>query len=168
MADNNAIGRNGDMPWHLSEDLKYFKRVTSGYPVIMGRKTYESIGRPLPKRRNIVITRGNSTPEGTIHARSLEEAFSIASACFLSSGAETSSDDTRPERCFVIGGGQIYTDAVNVADKLYITHIHTIVDDADTFFPAIDMAVWEEDSRSETVTDKASGLCFEFAVYRRK
>ena len=78
IADNNAIGKDNALLWHISEDLKFFKRTTSGNPVIMGRRTYESIGRPLPKRLNIIITRGDDTPDGTVIAHSLEEAFSIA------------------------------------------------------------------------------------------
>lgn len=158
MADNNAIGRAGDVPWHISEDLRYFRKVTSGYPVIMGRRTYESIGRPLPGRRNIVVSGRGQAPAGTDLASGLEEAFRIAA----------DAPGNVPDRVFVIGGGQIYAAAVGEADTLYVTHVRTVVSDADTFFPAISPEVWEKCSCSELKTDPESGLHFEFAVYRKK
>jgi dihydrofolate reductase len=154
ISDNNAIGRDNALLWHISEDLKFFRRTTLGCPVIMGRKTFESIGRPLPKRTNIVVSRGSETPEGTLLAHSLEEAFAMAE-----SASEAS------ERCFVIGGGQIYAQALDLADRLIITHVHTIIEDADTFFPQTDPLVWKEDSRSEMMLDPETGWNFEFAEY---
>ncbi len=153
VSDNLAIGRGGDMPWHLSEDLKYFRRVTMGCPVIMGRTTFESIGRPLPGRKNIVLSRRrDALPEGVVRVESLREAY----------------DEAEPsERCFVIGGASVYAEAVDGMDRLYITRIHTVVPDADAFFPEIDLSVWKERSRSETYTDEGSGLRFEFVVYGR-
>ena len=153
VSDNLAIGRGGDMPWHLSEDLKYFRRVTMGCPVIMGRTTFESIGRPLPGRKNIVLSRRrDSLPEGVVRVESLREAY----------------DEAKPsERCFVIGGASVYAEAVDGMDRLYITRIHTTVPDADAYFPEIDLSVWKERSRSETYTDEGSGLRFEFVVYGR-
>lgn len=155
MADNNAIGRDNALLWHISEDLRFFKRQTLGYPVIMGRKTYESIGRPLPKRINIVISRGNDEPEGATLVHSLEEAFSLAEA-------------TNLERCFVMGGGQIYTQALDLVDRLFVTHVYTVIDDADTFFPPIDPAVWTIDERSELFHDEETGYDFEFVGYTRR
>ena len=125
-----------------------------GCPVIMGRKTYESIGRPLPKRTNIVVSRGSESPDGTLLAHSLEEAFVLA---------ETAAESA--ERCFVIGGGQIYAQALQLADRLIVTHVHTMIDGADTFFPQIDPLVWKEDSRSEMMTDPETGWNFEFVEY---
>ena len=125
IADNNAIGKDNELLWHISEDLKFFKRQTLGWPVIMGRKTFESIGRALPGRVNIVISRGFSTGEEVAVAGSLEEAFKIA-------------ESTNLEKCFVMGGGQIYTQALQKADRLVVTHVHTVIEDADTFFPQID------------------------------
>ena len=154
ISDNNAIGRDNALLWHISEDLKFFRRTTLGCPVIMGRKTFESIGRPLPKRTNIVVSRGSEAPEGTLLAHSLEEAFAMAEYA-----SETS------ERCFVIGGGQIYAQALDLADRLIITHVHTIIEDADTFFPQTDPLVWKEDSRSEMMLDPETGWKFEFAEY---
>lgn len=154
ISDNNAIGRDNALLWHISEDLKFFRRTTVGCPVIMGRKTYESIGRPLPKRTNIVVSRGSEAPDGTLLAHSLEEAFALA---------ETAAESA--ERCFVIGGGQIYAQALQLADRLIVTHVHTMIDGADTFFPQIDPLVWREESRSEIMTDPETGWNFEFVEY---
>lgn len=162
IADNNAIGRDNALLWHISDDLKFFKRTTSGCPVIMGRKTFESIGRPLPKRTNIVVSRGFSAPEGVGVVASLEEAYKAASAA-LQIDAETA-----PGRCFVIGGGQIYAQAMQDADRLIVTHVHTVIEDADTFFPQIDPSVWEIAQRSEMFHDEESGFEFEFVEYIRK
>ena len=157
IADNNAIGKDNALLWHISEDLKFFRRTTSGFPVIMGRKTYESIGRPLPKRTNIVVSRSNEAPEGTLPAHSLEEAFSLAA-----------SGDQAPERCFVIGGGQIYAQALPLADRLVVTHVHTVIEGADTFFPTIDPQQWTVAVRSELQTDPETGYDFEFVEYTRR
>ena len=155
IADNNAIGKDNALLWHISEDLKFFKNTTMGCPVIMGRKTFESIGRPLPKRTNIVVSRsGYEAPEGVVVVSSLEEAFATVPA-------ET-------ERAFVIGGGQIYAQAMQLADRLIVTHVHTIIEDADTFFPAIDPSIWSVAERSELLTDPETGYTFEFVVYQRK
>ena len=153
IADNNAIGRDNALLWHISEDLKFFKRTTSGCPVIMGRKTFESIGRPLPKRTNIVVSRGFDAPEGVVVVSSLEEAYKAAEAA--------------SERCFVIGGGQIYAQAMNMVDTLVVTHVHTVIEGADTFFPEIDPSAWVVESRSELFHDDETGYDFEFVEYRR-
>jgi dihydrofolate reductase len=159
IADNNAIGRNNELLWHISEDLKFFKRTTSGCPVIMGRKTFESIGRPLPKRTNIVVSRGFDAPEGVVVVSSLSEAYSVALS------AECQGET---QRCFVIGGGQIYAQAINDADRLVITHVHTVIEDADTFFPEIDAALWTVVERSEMQTDPETGYDFEFLTYEKR
>jgi dihydrofolate reductase len=158
IADNNAIGRDNALLWHISDDLKFFKRTTSGCPVIMGRKTFESIGRPLPKRTNIVVSRGFDAPEGVDIVSSLEEAYKAASVVMTD----------KVERCFVIGGGQIYAQAMQDADRLIVTHVHTVIGNADTFFPQIDPSVWEVDQRSEMFHDEESGYDFEFVEYIRK
>ena len=162
VADNNAIGKDNSLLWHISEDLKFFKRTTSGCPVIMGRKTFESIGRPLPKRTNIVISRGFDAPEGIMTVSSLEEAYNAASAV-ISGETGTSS-----ARCFVIGGGQIYAQALSSADRLIVTHVHTVIEDADTYFPVLDPSVWAADVRSELFHDEETGYDFEFVEYVRK
>lgn len=163
IADNNAIGRNNELLWHISEDLKFFRRTTSGCPVIMGRKTFESIGRPLPKRVNIVISRGFDAPEGVIVVPSLEAAYNAAMGTYSVVPAEEHAD-----RCFVIGGGQIYAQAINEADRLIITHVHTTIEEADTYFPQIDPAVWKVADRSEMFNDPETGYDFEFVTYEKR
>ena len=155
IADNNGIGIKGQLPWHLSEDLKYFKRVTSGFPVIMGRTTYFSLPfHPLKGRKNIVLNAGGDPiPEATC-VYSFEEAFAEAEA-------------TGAERCFVMGGASVYKAAIDWMDRLFITHVHTEID-ADAWFPAIDPEIWKEESRSETLHDEETGFNFEFTVYIRK
>ncbi len=183
VADNGAIGKDNSLLWHIPEDLKYFKKVTLGSPVIMGRRTFESIGRPLPKRTNIVVTRGGRMtaadgssvpfPEGVLTAGSLEEAFAMASMPAVRDLAEPCLDISGEGQfseisCFVIGGGEIYRQAMPFADSLYVTEVHTSIEDADTFFPETDASVWNEISRSETHTDRETGYTFEFVVYGRK
>lgn len=155
VADNNAIGRDNALLWHISDDMKFFRRQTVGCPVIMGRKTFESIGRPLPKRVNIVISRGYSTADEVAVVGSLREAYEVAEA-------------TNLERCYVIGGGQIYAQAMEDADRLVVTHVHTEIKDADTFFPPIDPSVWVVSERSEMFYDEESDFNFEFVTYERK
>lgn len=160
IADNNAIGRDNALLWHISEDLKFFKRTTSGCPVIMGRKTFESIGRPLPKRTNIVVSRGFDAPEGVVVVPSLEEAYKVA--------YDAVSSDAENPRYFVIGGGQIYAQAMQDADRLIVTHVHTVIEDADTFLPSIDPSVWTVAERSDMLHDDESGYNFEFVEYIRR
>ena len=153
VSDNLAIGRAGDMPWHISADLKYFKRITGGHTVVMGRRTWESVGcRPLPGRRNIVVSRTMSAGEGFDVVPSLQQALQM-----------TAADD----EIFIMGGGQLYREAMPLAGRLYVTHVHTTISDADTFFPVINPLKWELTGISETNTDPATGLRFEFAVYGR-
>ena len=155
ISDNYAIGRDNQLLWHISEDLRFFKRTTLGCPVIMGRKTFESIGRALPKRVNIVISRGFNTAEEVAVTGSLEAAFKVA-------------QETNLERCFVIGGGQIYAQSLPLVDRLIVTHIHTVIEGADTFFPQIDPDIWQVEQRSELFHDEESGYDFEFVEYIRK
>lgn len=155
VSDNNAIGRNNELLWHISEDLRFFRRSTTGSPIIMGRKTFESIGRPLPMRVNIVVSRSYKTGEEVAVVQSLEEAFKLA-------------EETNLERCFVIGGGQIYAQALPLVDRLVVTHVHTVIEDADTFFPSIDPEVWQIAERSELFTDEETGYTFEFVEYLRR
>ena len=164
VADDMAIGRGNDMPWHISEDLKYFKRTTLGCPVIMGSRNFRSIGsRPLPGRTNIVISRRPLDPpcEGVIRVESLEQAYEEAER-------SRDRDGNPPARCFVIGGGRTYAEAIADADLLYVTHVHTLIPDADTHFPAIDPGIWQLVSLSGPYTDSGSGIRFESAVYGRR
>jgi dihydrofolate reductase len=127
-AQNNVIGNDNDLIWHLPADLKHFKSVTSGSSILMGRKTYESIGRPLPKRENIIITRQTGLLiEGCVVVNSLQEAINKAES----------------EEVFIIGGGEIYKQAMEIADKIYLTKIHQDFE-GDTMFPEIDPNVWKE------------------------
>ena len=161
VAQNGAIGRNNELLWHISEDLKYIKNTTTGHPVIMGRKTYESIGRPLPGRRNIVLTRGSmeippiKNPQTTSMelVSSLDEIYNIAAG---------------DEEFFIMGGGMLYNATVEKADFLYITKIFAQVEDADTFFPAIDENVWEVAREGEVLHDEENDIDFQFVVYKRR
>ena len=148
---NNGIGINNTLPWRLPEDLAFFKRTTSGHAIIMGRKTFDSIGRPLPNRRNIVVTRNPDwTHEGVQRAGSLDEAVRLAG----------------DGEVFVIGGAQIYIDAIKVADKLIVTEIDANFD-CDAFFPAIDPAVWHAVSR-ESHHSADNGWDYSFVIHQRR
>ncbi len=155
VADNGAIGVKGDLPWHISEDLKYFKAQTRGLPVIMGRTTYFSLPfRPLKGRKNIVLNLGwDPILDDVVCVNSFEEAYAAAEPA---------------PRCFVMGGASVYRQAIDMMDKLYITHVHTIISDADAFFPEINSDIWAVESRSGLMTDEATGLTFEFVVYVRR
>ena len=155
IADNNAIGKDNALLWHISEDMRFFRRTTLGSPVIMGRKTFESIGRALPGRVNVVISRGFSTGEEVEVVGSLEQAYKVA-------------ESTNLEKCFVLGGGQIYAQALPTADRLVVTHVHTVIEDADTFFPQIDPEIWKVSQRSELFTDEETGYTFEFVEYEKR
>lgn len=163
IADNMAIGRDNELLWHISADMKYFRRVTMGCPIIMGYKTWLSIGRPLPGRRNIVITKSHfDAPESVVQVPDVASAFTAAEEVQVAA-AQCSAD-----QCFIIGGAKTYERTLAQADKLYITHVHTSVTDADAFFPAIDPAVWTLQSETPPETDPETGLQYSFAVYVRK
>ena len=142
LADNGVIGKDGDLPWHIPEDLKHFKTVTMGKPIIMGRKTFASIGKPLPGRTNIVLTsKMDFAANGVKVAHSLDEAVEAA---------QTES----PEEIMVIGGAQVYQEALPKADRLYLTYVHKEVE-GDTYFPSFDKDEWRETERREAYSDKA-------------
>ena len=145
MAQNRTIGRNNQLPWHLPEDLKYFKSVTMGKPIVMGRKTFESIGRPLPGRLNIVITRNSEWQHpGVTTASSLQQATVIAAE------QAATKQDSRAEmqEVMVIGGEEIYRVAIDLADRLYITRVQETIQ-GDAFFPEYNESAWQEISRQE-------------------
>jgi dihydrofolate reductase len=149
-ARNGVIGRNNQMPWKIPGEQAYFKRMTMGHPIVMGRKTWESIGRPLPGRRNIVVTRNRAyTAPGAEIARSLNDALSLASDA---------------DEVFVIGGGQLYAEAMPRARRLLLTEIDADFD-GDTFMPPPDRAQWRETSREDhpPTNDRAFG--YSFVVY---
>lgn len=153
VAQNNAIGKDNDLLWHISDDLKRFKALTSGHPVIMGRNTWNSLPRrPLPKRRNIVITH-----DAAFSDEGAEVAHSIASVFDLVRDEEES---------FIIGGGAIYKEFLPFVQKLYVTHVWLDFD-ADVFFPVIDLSVFRKVSETERVIDEASGLTYSYAEYCR-
>lgn len=149
---NNQIGINNKLPWHISEDLKYFRTTTSGKPVLMGRKTFESIGRPLPNRKNIVLTRDlNFAPEGVSVIHSFDEALTLCKA---------------EEEIFIIGGGEIYSLFLPYADYLYITLVDKVID-GDTDFPVYnDQFEMIESRPGETLTE--DGHSFAFTIWKRK
>lgn len=133
MAENNVIGKDGDLPWHIPADLKHFKSVTMGKPIVMGRRTYESIGRPLPGRLNIVVTRDPSRQwDGVEAVQSLSGALDRAAA----DGAD---------EIMIIGGGDLYRAALPLAQRIYLTRVHESVE-GDTVFPDLDPAEWRIDS----------------------
>lgn len=144
MAENRCIGKDNKMPWHLPEDLKRFKQLTMGKPVIMGRKTFESIiqylGKPLPGRENIVVSKSG-------YKNDFDTPVFTSIACAITH-AKTRSDD----EIFIIGGAQIYTQSIEIADKIHLTQIHENVD-GDAFFPQIDQKKWKETDRSDFTKD---------------
>lgn len=151
----HAIGRGNALPWHLPGDLQHFKALTLGKPVLMGRRTAESLGRALPRRRNLVLTRSGTVPFAGMQAvASLEEAIALVAA----EGGE--------ELC-VIGGGQVYALALPRATHLHLTHVDTVVDGADAFFPRFDPAEWRETARTVHPADAAHAFAFACVDYER-
>ena len=139
VADNGTIGRDGGLPWRLSNDLRYFRSITMGKPVIMGRRTYESIGKPLPGRANIVVSRnGSFAPDGVTVAADLDAAIAAAEALAAEAGAD---------EILVIGGAALYDAALPRADRLYLTEVHAGID-GDVHFPPFDRSAWREVSRT--------------------
>ena len=157
-AENNIIGKDNEMPWHLPADLAYFKRVTLGKPIIMGRKTYESIGRPLPGRRNIVISRDENYV-----ASGVDTVTSVAQALALVDG---SNGDEAVAEIMVIGGGAIYAHCLAKADRLYITHINAVIN-GDTQFPNYDDGNWQKSSSELREADEKNAYQLDFCVYER-
>ena len=152
---HRAIGRGNALPWHLPDDLKRFKALTLGKPVLMGRKTAESLGRALPKRRNLVLTRSGRVPFEDMEAvASLDAAIAHAQA------------DGAGELC-VIGGGELYALALPRATRMQLTHVDTVVEGCDAFFPAFDPADWRETGHAHHPADERHAFAFSFREYRR-
>ena len=152
VARNNVIGFNSKMPWHLPAELQYFKRITMGKPIIMGRKTFDSIGRPLPGRRNIVVTRNrNWQHDGAEVAHSLDEAIAM----------------TGEADAFVIGGATLYEEAIKCATKIYLTSIDAHVE-GDTFFPDSPINVWQTLSSERRLKDEKNAYDVDFTVLARR
>lgn len=157
-AENGVIGRNNGLPWHLPEDLRYFKRVTMGKPIVMGRKTFESIGRPLPGRTNIVISRNvEFSASGVQVVASLDEAMTLAGNIALVDGVT---------EVVVIGGAEIYQLAMSRADRLYITEVHASVE-GDAMLPQVHWPDWREVSRERHVASAGNPFDYSFVVYER-
>jgi len=153
VASNNALGKDNQLIWHLPADLKRFKKVTLGHHIIMGRKTFESLGKPLPNRTTIIITRNkNYKQEGCIVVNSLKQAIEAAKA------------DENP---YILGGAEIYKQAIEIADKLDITLVEQSFE-ADAFFPEIDSEIWEETAREDFKADHKNNYNFSFITYLRK
>ena len=153
MANDRVIGRGNQMPWHLPADLKHFKSVTLGKPVIMGRRTFESIGRPLPGRQNIVITRNSDWHQDGVEIVSgLEAALELVSSY---------------EEVMIIGGGQLYKQSLPMADKLYLTHIELAVPDADTWFPDYQPDLWSYDEIMSCEPDEKNPYFYRFETLSR-
>ena len=166
---NNELGKNNTLVWSMPTDLKYFRQITSGHSVIMGRKTFESVGRPMPNRRNLIITRDlNYKKDGIEVVHSLEEALNLTSPQPLSEGEGAPSLSGKAgDEVFVIGGEEIFKKAIALADRLYITHIDATAKDANVFFPEIIPVVWNEVSHEEHKADKENPFDYTFSVYER-
>lgn len=154
VSENNALGKDNQLLWHLPEDFKRFKTLTSGHYIIMGRKTFESFPKPLPNRTHIIITRqpNYQAPDGCVVVSSLEKAMELCPA---------------NEEAFVIGGGEIYQQALNIVDKIDVTRVHTTID-ADTFFPEIDTNTWKLVFEEFHPKDEKHAFDFTFLTYVRR
>ncbi|MCJ8209972.1 dihydrofolate reductase [Mucilaginibacter sp. RS28] len=151
IAENNAIGKNNQLLWHLPKDLKHFKDITSGGTVIMGRKTFDSVGKPLPKRRNIIITRQDITIEGCEVVKSLDDALALCAA--------------EPE-VFIVGGAEIYKLSLPKVNRIYLTVVHHSFD-ADTFFPELNPEEWKTIEREDFGTDEKHLYPYSFITLER-
>jgi dihydrofolate reductase len=157
VAENGVIGAGGGLPWRLSTDMRRFKKLTLGKPVIMGRRTADSLGQPLADRTNIVITSKDLTIAGFLRVTSFDEALEVAADAIGAMGGD---------EIMVIGGGSVYAAAIGRADRLYITHVRAAVD-GDTWFPAIDPAVWRPASEEDVPAGDRDTYATRFVVYER-
>lgn len=153
-SSNNAIGKNNQLLWHLPNDLKFFKNLTWGMPIIMGRKTFESVNKPLPGRFNIVITRQPGwNAEGVTPVANIEQAIQKAA-------------ETNCKEIFIIGGGDIYRQVMQMADRIYLTRVHIDID-GDTFFPAINEQQWELVSNEDVTADNKHAFDYSFQLWEK-
>lgn len=151
IGQNNAIGKNNELLWHLPNDLKHFKDITSGHTIIMGRKTFDSVGKPLPKRRNIIITRQDIAIPGTEVVHTVNEALALCEG---------------EEEVFIGGGAEIYKIAMAQTDRIYLTIVHQSFD-ADAYFPEIDMTEWKETEREDCEADEKNAIPYSFITLER-
>ena len=151
IAENHAIGKDNQLLWHLPKDLKHFKEITSGGTVIMGRKTYDSVGKPLPNRRNIIITRQQIEIAGCEVVNSLQAGLDLC---------------REHKEVFIVGGAEIYKQAMPLTDKIYLTIVHENFE-ADTYFPEISKDIWKETERTDHEADEKNPLSFSFITLER-
>ncbi|MBV8253201.1 MAG: dihydrofolate reductase [Chitinophaga sp.] len=153
-SENNAIGINGQLPWRIADDMKYFKDTTTGKPIVMGRKTFESLGKPLPNRPNIVITRQmDYAPVGTIVVDSLQAGLDRAKTYDV-------------QEVFITGGGEIFEQAMDITDRIYMTRVYAVVP-GDAFFPEIDGNKWELVSDERHEADERNQYPFSFQIWEK-
>jgi len=153
ISENNAIGKDNQLLWHLPADLKHFKNITTGHTIIMGRKTYDSIGKPLPNRRNIIITRQTGLQlEGVEVVNSLEEALALCE---------------NEAEIFVIGGAEIYRHAISICHRIYLTRVHQEFE-ADAFFPELDNETWKEVEKVDHLPDEKNKFAYTFSTLERR
>lgn len=153
-AENNAIGKNNQLLWHLPNDLRFFKQTTTGFPIIMGRKTYESVGKPLPNRRNILITRQpDYQAEGVETVHSLDEAIALAT-------------QQEANEIFIVGGAEIYREALPLTDRIYLTRVHAEIP-GDTHFPEFDTGIWRQTAQEHRQADEKHAYSYSFMIYDR-
>jgi dihydrofolate reductase len=152
IAANNAIGKNNQLLWYLPNDLKHFKDITTGQTVIMGRKTYDSMGKPLPKRRNIVLTRQDVLIDGCEVTNSIGNALQL---CITE------------KEVFIIGGAEVYRQSLNITDRIYLTIVHHEFE-ADTFFPELNIDEWQETAREDFQPDEKNNLPYSFITLERR
>lgn len=154
-SENNVIGKNNELPWYLPEDLKFFKKMTSGKPVMMGRKTFESLGKPLPNRLNVIISKHLETaPEGTTLFHSIKD------------GLDFLKMEKYPE-ISIIGGGEIFSETIGIADIIYLTRVHTKIDDGEAFFPEINPEAWHIEWEESHQKDERHNFSFTFQKWVR-
>ena len=151
ISENHVIGKDNKLLWYLPADLKHFKDITTGHSIIMGRKTYESVGKPLPKRRNIIITRQAISIEGCEVVSSIEAALELCKG--------------EPE-VFIVGGAEIYRQSINLTDRIYLTIVHQSFE-GDSFFPEIDPKQWKEVSREDHQPDEKNSLPYSFITLEK-
>ena len=154
---NNELGKGNALLWDLPRDMKHFRETTAGHTVVMGQKTFDSIGHPLPKRRNIVLSKDmNLKIEGVEVVHSFDELYTLLEKT-----------GTENEEVFIIGGAQIYKQAMDKADRLYVTHVNQVFSDADTFFPTIENTTWKEVGREHYDPDAENKFTLDFSVYEK-
>lgn len=153
-SNNNAIGKANEMLWHLPEDLKFFKNVTWGMPIIMGRKTFESVGKPLPGRLNIIVTSNQDwQAAGTVTTSNIEDALNVAKA-------------TNAKEIFITGGGEIYKQTIAIANRIYLTRVNTEID-GDAYFPTVDETIWGKVFEKNVMADEKNKFDMSFQKWER-